>query len=157
MKDPIAESLGAETPLVPIARPEVDVGQQEDFDVARINLKEMVEQAMGALPDMFNVLSQTQDSKMYIAASAFLKTVQDLNSEMVKIHKEKKVNKVEEVAPANNVTTNNVFIGTTEEYLRLRRERKELEQQNKQSEQVIDVEVIEAVEKSQEASLLDDQ
>jgi hypothetical protein len=49
----------------------------------------MIEQAMGALPDMFNVLSQSQDAKMYMAAATFLKTVQDLNVDLVKIHKEK--------------------------------------------------------------------
>ena len=140
MTDIIAQTLGAEKPLMPIERPKVDEHQAEDFNHSRSNIREMIEQAMQALPDMFNVLGQTQDAKMYMAAATFLKTVQDLNVDLVKIHKDKNPVTPNTVAPTTqNITQNNVvFTGTTEEYMRLKREKKE------KSKDVIDVEVVEA-------------
>lgn len=140
MTDIIAETLGAEQPLAPIDRPKVDPNQSQDFNQSRDNIREMIEQAMGALPDMFNVLGQTQDPKMYMAAATFLKTVQDLNVDLVKIHKEKSNTPAPTTPGTTNIqeTTNNVvFVGSTEEYLRMKKLR---------SNNAIDVEVVEVVD-----------
>lgn len=139
MNDMIAQSLGAETPLAPIERPKVDPNQAQDFNESRDNIREMIEQAMSTLPDMFNLLSQTQDPKMYMAASAFLKTVQELNIDLVRIHKDKTGVTPQAPTPTvqNNTTNNVVFTGTTEEYLRMKKLR---------ANDVIDAEVVEVTD-----------
>lgn len=137
MTDMIAQTLGAAQPLVPIERPKVDPDQATDFNQSRDNIREMIEQAMAALPDMFNLLGQSQDAKMYMAAATFLKTVQDLNVDLVKIHKDKST---VPTAPAQGPTTiqettnNVVFVGSTEEYMKMKKSR---------ANPAIDVEVIE--------------
>ena len=140
MTDIIAQTLGAAQPLMPIERPKVDPNQAQDFNESRDNIREMIEQAMSALPDMFNVLSQSQDAKMYMAAATFLKTVQDLNVDLVKIHKEKSPAQTPAptTATINQETTNNVvFVGSTEEYMKMKKARADL---------VIEAEVIEAID-----------
>ncbi len=139
MNDMIAQTLGAAQPLMPIERPKVDPNQAQDFNQSRDNIREMIEQAMGALPDMFNVLSQSQDAKMYMAAATFLKTVQDLNVDLVKIHKEKTpAQTAPSAATINQETTNNVvFVGSTEEYMKMKKARADL---------FIESEVVEAID-----------
>lgn len=141
MNDMIAQSLGADQPLAPIERPLVkDVERGADFDQTRANLREMIEQSMEALPDMFNTLSQMQDPKMYMAAATFIKAIQDLNTDLVKIHKDKSSSNDAQAQPSigqqtNNVTHNVVFHGSTEDYLR-----------QKRAKEVIDAEVVEVTE-----------
>lgn len=56
---------------------------KEDFAFARVNIKTLIEEGMDVVPEILGVAKNMQDSKMYEAASKFLKTISDLNKDLV--------------------------------------------------------------------------
>lgn len=152
--DPISMKLDVATPVAQLDRPVLPAPEkavadaveapeiEEDFQEARANMKELISQAMEQIPDMINLMQQSQNDKMISAVSSFIKTTSDLNISLSKLSKEiKRQPKVgkeikDDSSPAQVTHNHNsVFVGTTEDFLRL--------MANKQKE-IKDAEVIEA-------------
>ena len=141
--DPISQALDTAFPIAQLERPkstallpaptdeiekeapEID----EDFREARANLKELITQAMDQIPDLMNLVQQSQSDKMISAVSGWMKTAADLNTSMSKLSKEIKRKPTPKQlpgspdAPAQITQNNSVFVGSTEEFLRMLSER----------------------------------
>lgn len=117
--DPISSVLGTETGMDMVKfEPKEDTEGKKDFDTARANIHEILEQAMEHLPGLLDLAAQSQSEKVYMAAAQMIKTLSDTNVQLVKLSKEGKPSTEEKKNTPNTVTQNNVYIGTTEEYLR---------------------------------------
>lgn len=88
----------------------------QDYTFVRKNLKEMIESTMEMIPNMVDLVQQSESPRMYEAASAFMKTVADLNKDLIGTSKE-----LEKTAPVKGQTAQvpgivsentQVFIGT---------------------------------------------
>lgn len=136
--DPISQALDTATPIAQLQRPQVDnlpapTSQpeeapeiDEDFREARANLKELIAQTMEQVPDMVNLMQQSQSDKMIQAVSSWIKTAAELNTSLSKLSKEIKrqprTGKVTENGePVAQVTHNHnaVYVGSTEDFLRM--------------------------------------
>lgn len=133
--DPISQALGTATGIASLPRPPAPVEKKEsdeapeiedDYQEARSNLKELISQTMEQIPDLINLMSQSQSDKMISAVSSFVKTAADLNTSLSKLSKEIKrpgkgsPGKVgdAEVAPTQ-ITNHHHYIGSTEDLLRM--------------------------------------
>ena len=134
--DIISQTLGAATSVVPIPRPTVEPSKEltetpeapeieDDYQEARQNLKELIAQAMESVPELVELARQTQNEKMYTALATFLTTAGNLNISMSKLSKEiKQPPRVKggsvpegETAVQHVTNNNNVFVGSTEDFL----------------------------------------
>jgi molecular chaperone DnaK (HSP70) len=84
-----------------------------DFEYARDNMYEFIEQSKAALVDMIDVAKQSQHPKLYEAMNNMLKITAEINKDLLELHKTKK-----DLGPAaeasTNIVNNNLFL-TTEE------------------------------------------
>ncbi len=148
--DAISQSLGAMTPVASLPRPSqstelAEVKEspeiEDDYQEARSNLKELIGQMMEQVPDLISITQQAQSDKMYSSAATFIKTVADLNISLSKLSKEikqapKREKQTDSQAPIQQVTqNNNVFVGSTEDFLAMMEDRKKAE---KEKENTID-------------------
>lgn len=91
-----------------------NVNEEIDFDInyARQNITNLIETGMMAAQEFAQLASQSQNDRFYERLGIFLKNVSDMNKDLIETTKAKK----ELNAPAaqeQNVTTNNLFVGST--------------------------------------------
>lgn len=141
--DPISKALNAATPIGSLPRPVVEENLpavidesepheiEDDYQEARSNIKELISQTMEQIPDLINLMSQSQNEKMISAVSGFIKTAGDLNLNMSKLSKDIKTPKTVKGSNSSESSVgapqsiNAIFVGSTEEFLRkLREDRK---------------------------------
>lgn len=119
MSDKIRKTLdlAPETPteLVVYTDPQLETDAQvaADFEYARDNLYEFIEQSKAALADMFEVARQSQHPKVYESMNNMLKITSEMNKDLLALHKTKK-----ELGPEAEqkigVVNNNLFLTTDE-------------------------------------------
>lgn len=141
--DPISSvfNTGVPVPLTPRpVKEETEAPEiEDDYQTARSNLKELIDQMMENVPDIISVMQQSQTDRMYNAAATFVKAAADLNVSLSKLSMDVKKKKGKESpiqeAPRQVTQSNtNVFVGSTENFLDI------LEKRRKEPE-TIDVEV----------------
>lgn len=86
---------------------------ENDLEYARDNLYDVAEKGKDALYDLIDIARQSQHPKAYEALNQVLKTLIDVNTNIVELQiKKQKLEKVK----SNDVTqqiTNNLFVGST--------------------------------------------
>jgi hypothetical protein len=99
-------------------RPE-DPTIKNDFDYARENLMDVIEKGQEALFDLMDVARQSQHPRAYEVLSTMMNTLVGANKDLLELQSKKK--KLLEVEPeANNQqVTNNLFVGSTAELLKM--------------------------------------
>lgn len=140
--DAISASLGAATPIATLPRPTQSTEMTEvkdapeiedDYQEARSNMKELISQAMEYVPEIMELAKQAQSDKMISAAANFLNTAANLNINLSKLSKEIKTVKQPKTVPGSSeqpaaapqqITQNNVYVGSTEDFLNMMEERK---------------------------------
>lgn len=142
--DTISQTLGTEQGMDFLPRPATEEQTaKDDFKTARTNIKELIEQGMGAIPTMIHLMQEAQSDKMYVAGARMLETLAALNANLVKMAKEEVSSpKTESTVNQTVVKEQHVYVGTTEAYLEQKRQARKLANQNVADEpEVIDVEV----------------
>lgn len=119
----IAEALGMEIPEEkPLVKKQpkeiVTTNSKEDSDVdyrtVRKNLYSLVDQGQDAIDGILAVAAEGDSPRAYEVAAQMIKTVADMNKDIIDLHKKVKEIKKEEVT--NNHTTNNaIYVGSTKE------------------------------------------
>ena len=89
----------------------------QDEDNVKRNIRELIQKGMDLADDMFEIVRVFESAKSFEPASAYLKTLVELNEKLLDIHdrrnKNKKSAKEEKggnVTTTNNVQTNNVAV-----------------------------------------------
>lgn len=92
---------------------------ERDYDFAVGNLREMIVKGMKAVDGAVALARESESPRMFEAASTFLKTLSDLNKDLVglseeQVKKQPKAN-AEQASASGTVTNNSIFIGSSED------------------------------------------
>jgi hypothetical protein len=103
---------------------------EEDFYLARDNIKQLLEKGTDALDKLALIASSTEQPRAFEILSTLIKTLTDSNKQLLDIHEKRRqllpvvpVKKEEEVKQ-QTLQANNVFIGTTSDFLTLLEEKR---------------------------------
>jgi hypothetical protein len=130
--DEIANSLGLdpidvtelETQIVPskpaLAPSLVSVNKADqsdrDFQYARDNFYNVIENGTKALEEMMDLAKASEHPRAYEVVSTLMKTLVDANKDLVSMSEKKaEEQKAEEGGNSQQVTNNNLFVGSTAE------------------------------------------
>ena len=114
---PTEESVSTEI-AVPevksIKRQKKDLVSQ-DFNEARLNMKDLIQTGFNAIDGMMKVAEASDSPRAYEVVSILLKTMTEMNTGLVELHE--KANKAEPQSSKNikNTTNNSIFVGSTKD------------------------------------------
>ena len=105
-------------PLVPIQK-EVNLttDAEEDYKIARDNLKSLLNKSDEALDHMMQVAAEAEHPRAFEVLSGMFKTSADMTTQLIDLQKKRheldKLNN--EPTESSGVTNNNLFVGSTAE------------------------------------------
>lgn len=132
--DPIAKALDL-TPLAPEDKPkrnEVTINVENtdntqvenDFEYARRNMYEIIEQGSEAVVKLMDIADQSQNPRAYEVVANLIKTMAETNKDLLALTKQKReLLDKEPPKPTENVT-NNLFVGSTHELQQMLQKKK---------------------------------
>jgi hypothetical protein len=128
--DRISNSLGVsfdgepvvETPLarvidVPKELMTVDNKSDKDFSDVRNNLIDLIDTGKVAIEGILNVAENGDQPRAYEVVSQMLKTVSELNNDLLGIHQKAKDVQKDNNKYTQNTTNNSIFVGSSSELL----------------------------------------
>ena len=87
---------------------------EKDYTVVRKNLKELIDIGEEAIDGILNVAKNGDSPRAYEVAGQIIKTVSEMNKDLIDLHKKvKEISKTELVT--NNTTNNSIYVGSTSE------------------------------------------
>jgi tRNA A37 threonylcarbamoyltransferase TsaD len=81
-----------------------------DFSMTRSNMKELISNGMSALDGIMKVAEASDSPRAYEVTALLLKTIADMNKDLMAIH-EKNANIQKE--KVTNITNNSIYVGST--------------------------------------------
>jgi hypothetical protein len=118
--DIISKSLGINF----ITKPEESVslsepkkeekGLDKDFEYAKDNIKLLISNGTDAIEEILKVAKAGDSPRAYEVVSQLLKTVADMNKDLLDLHQKAKAVKKETVS-VKNTTNNSIYVGSTSE------------------------------------------
>jgi hypothetical protein len=94
--------------------------QENDYDLARQTLRNLIIKGEGTLDDMINFARNSEHPRAYEVTGQLIKTMADTAKDLLNIHKQVKDIKGKESANPQIGTQNNVvFAGSTEDLLKM--------------------------------------
>lgn len=131
--DPIdlESDLDSKSTNLVVSEPQENVSDVEiDYSVARNNIKNLIRKGDVAIDELMRVACESEHPRAYEVAATFIKTLADLNKDLLDIQKKKN-----DLSPTNKNTTLDgnqtplidkaVFIGSTKELIKLIKTNKE--------------------------------
>ena len=116
--DKINKALSANTkPLMPIEK-EVNLttDAEEDYNLARENLKSLLNKSDEALDHMMQVASEAEHPRAFEVLAGMFKTSADMTSQLIDLQKKRhELDKLNNEPTQSGVTNNNLFVGSTAE------------------------------------------
>jgi hypothetical protein len=117
--DPIAEALDI-SPMPAIIKPNLPVIDatttvEADYEYAKRNLYDLIEQGQDALQGVLDVAKQSQQANAYVAVATMIKTVSEVAKDLLHVSKTKN----DITGETQKQVTNNLFVGSTAELQRL--------------------------------------
>ena len=86
----------------------------DDFEYARQVYHEILAKGSAAMDEMIGVATATEHPRAFEVLSTLMKTLADVNNNLLDLHKKKKeFNKTDTTEALPGTTTNNVFFGST--------------------------------------------
>lgn len=94
--------------------------REEDFDLARRTLRNLIEKTDDALDEVLELAKNDEKARSYEVAQQMVKTLADVSKDLIEIHnKKKELYRDSEVEQSGQTTNNNVFVGSTDELMQL--------------------------------------
>jgi hypothetical protein len=91
----------------------------DDAEFARTNIKELIQKGNGAIDSLLEVAKATDHPRAYEVAANMLKSLAEMNKDLMEIQKRKKDLQPKETSPANGINVDKaVFIGSTKELIK---------------------------------------
>lgn len=81
-----------------------------DFSMARGNMKELISNGMNALDGIMKVAEASDSPRAYEVAALLLKTISDMNKDLMLIHEKNSNIQKEKIT---NITNNSIYVGST--------------------------------------------
>ena len=104
---------------VPVVKDDINLTQdaEEDYNVARDNLKKLLDKSDEALDHMMQVAAEAEHPRAFEVLAGMFKTSADMTTQLIDLQKKRheldKLNN--ETTQTNGVTNNNLFVGSTTE------------------------------------------
>ena len=118
----IIEAPKQTTEIVPI---DTKNSVQDDFEVARHNTKSLIDKANTALDNLLMVANQSEHPRAYEVAANLIKTMGDLNKDLLELQKRKQdLTGENKKGSDKTVIDKAVFVGNTTELLKMIKEKK---------------------------------
>ena len=115
----LSEALEVEFETKEITKPshikEIEVNAEDsekDYWLVRKNMKELIKQGEDAIDGILNVAIQGDAPRAYEVAAQMIKTVADVNKDLMDLHKKVKEINQEEIN-INNTTNQSIYVGST--------------------------------------------
>jgi len=117
--DIISDSLGIDFigPAEIKAKPIDDKAEKtldKDFEYAKDNIKMLISNGSEAIEEILKVAKAGDSPRAYEVVSQLLKTVADMNKDLLDLHQKAKAVKKETVN-VKNTTNNSIYVGSTSE------------------------------------------
>ena len=97
----------------PVREIEVDaIDSEKDYWLVRKNMKELIKQGEDAIDGILNVAVQGDAPRAYEVAAQMIKTVAEVNKDLIDLHKKVKEINQEEIN-INNTTNQSIYVGST--------------------------------------------
>jgi len=91
-----------------------------DFEYARTVYHDILAKGSQAMDEMIGVATATEHPRAFEVLSTMMKTLADVNGNLIDLHKKKKdFDKSDQPAALPGATTNNVFFGSTADLQKL--------------------------------------
>lgn len=88
------------------------IGIENDFDYARDNIKSLIDNGSDAIDEIIKIAKAGDNPRAFEVVSLLLKTVADMNKDLIDLYQKTKIAKKEDVT-VNNTTNNSIFVGST--------------------------------------------
>ena len=95
-----------------------------DLKFVRDNLYDLITSGHSAIDQMMSIADQSQHPRAYEVLANMIKTMVETNKDLLDMHEKKKKLKVDD-KPKDNVVNNNLFVGSTNDILKLLRQNNE--------------------------------
>jgi hypothetical protein len=115
------------------------VDSEKDYMLVRKNMKELIKQGEHAIDGILNVATEGDAPRAYEVAAQMIKTVADVNKDLINLHKQVKELKKEEIN-IHNTTNQSIYVGSTSDLQDLINQ--ERSRTKALSDNIIDTEVI---------------
>ena len=118
--DIISASLGINfTPKLEETKKVIEPKKEEknldkDFEYAKDNIKMLISNGSEAIEEILKVAKAGDSPRAYEVVSQLLKTVADMNKDLLELHQRAKIVKKETVN-VKNTTNNSIYVGSTSE------------------------------------------
>ena len=101
-----------EVNIVPLDSEKLEKDLTKDYANVRGNMKELIDQGQCAIDGILSVASDTDSPRAYEVAAQMIKTVAEMNKDLLDLHSKMKNIRQENVT-VNNNTTNALYVGST--------------------------------------------
>lgn len=94
----------------------IDHHLDKDYEEIRTNLKDIIKRGAEAIDGILLVASETQQPRAYEVVATLIKSVADVNKDLLSMHKQMQDIKKETPGSkqsANQITNNSIFVGST--------------------------------------------
>ena len=118
----LVEAPKSNTEIVPVD--ETNSTVTNDFEEARKNTKNLIQKADSALDNLLMVANQSEHPRAYEVAANLIKTLGDLNKDLLELQKRKMDLTGEKKDTGKTVIDKAVFVGNTSELLKMIKEKK---------------------------------
>jgi N-formylglutamate amidohydrolase len=117
-----------EEPKSELVVEEVETGSDLDSDLklARSNIRELLQKSDGAIDNLLKVAEESEHPRAYEVAATLIKTMADLNKDLIDIQKKRK--ELTGVSPKENNSISvdkAVFVGSTTDLIKMIKNNKE--------------------------------
>ncbi len=89
-----------------------EVDKEKDYFLVRKNMKELINTGEDAIEGILKVATEGDSPRAYEVAAQMIKTVAEMNQDLIDLHKKMKDIKKEETT-INNRTQNTLYVGST--------------------------------------------
>ena len=103
---------------VPVLKDDINLTQdaEEDYHVARENLKKLLDKSDEALDHMMQVAAEAEHPRAFEVLAGMFKTSADMTTQLIDLQKKRhELDKLNNEPTQSGVTNNNLFVGSTAE------------------------------------------
>jgi hypothetical protein len=113
---------------VPVVKDDIKLTKdaEEDYNVARENLKKLLDKSDEALDHMMQVAAEAEHPRAFEVLAGMFKTSADMTSQLIDLQKKRhELDKLNNEPTQSGVTNNNLFVGSTAELQKMLAKRKD--------------------------------
>jgi len=127
---------------IPVTKEKMDKDLKSDYNQVRGNIKNLIATGKDAIDGILNVAIESDAPRAYEVASQMIKTVAEMNKDLIELHQKMK-NITKEEIEVNSTTNQSIYVGSTRDLQDLINQSRSAKKALDVYDDVIDVEVTE--------------